>query len=196
MVYARQGCGLRSTARHLLRPADQQVLDDFGSSATSAEFRSAVDDLRRLFDVHSQCTEPGTRLLLNRFEVSMDPLDVDLTDRRLYLNVEALLPGGKFGRHGWRISLDRWITDEADDEGYPIEEHGEGLLVCELATRPKDFEPERHEEPGFAIKPGPEGEFKPPKDADEWVVLAERVRAEQDARPARERVYIGVSYTY
>jgi hypothetical protein len=53
------------------------------------------------------------------------------------------------------------------------------------------FEPERHEEPGFAIKPGPEGEFEPPNDVDEWVALAERIRAEQDARPAGERIYIG-----
>lgn len=64
-------------------------------------------------------------------------------------------------------------------------------LVRYVYRSTESFEPERHEEPGFAIKPGLEGEFDPPKDVEEWVILAERVRAEQDARPASERIYIG-----
>ncbi|WP_157440393.1 hypothetical protein [Actinokineospora inagensis] len=48
-----------------------------------------------------------------------------------------------------------------------------------------NFESELCEQPGFGIKPQPVGDF------DDWVDLAKRVRAEQDARPANERVYIG-----
>lgn len=64
-------------------------------------------------------------------------------------------------------------------------------LIRYVYRSTEDFEPERHEEPGFAIKPWPAGEFEQPKDVDEWVVLAERVRAEQDVLPAGERIYIG-----
>ena len=64
-------------------------------------------------------------------------------------------------------------------------------LVRYVYRSTESFEPERHEEPGFAIKPWPDGEFEPPGDVDEWVALAERVRAEQDARSADERTYIG-----
>lgn len=46
-------------------------------------------------------------------------------------------------------------------------------------------------EPGFRIKPGPEGDFNTPNTLEELIQLGVRVRAEQDARPIDERVHIG-----
>lgn len=54
-----------------------------------------------------------------------------------------------------------------------------------------NFESEVCEQPGFGIKPWPRGDFEPPDEINDWIALAERVRAEQNALPAEERVYIG-----
>lgn len=64
-------------------------------------------------------------------------------------------------------------------------------LVRYVYRSEADFASERWEDPGFGIKPYPRGEFEVPADLHAWVDLAERVRAEQDVRPAGERVFIG-----
>jgi hypothetical protein len=46
-------------------------------------------------------------------------------------------------------------------------------------------------DPGFRIKPVPEGSFEAPSSLDEMVALGIRVREEQDASPPADRVYIG-----
>jgi hypothetical protein len=62
----------------------------------------------------------------------MDPLGTN----RLFLNVEAPLPSGKFNRRTWAVSIDRWETDEVDFDGQPAEEHGEPVIRCVHPTRP------------------------------------------------------------
>lgn len=44
---------------------------------------------------------------------------------------------------------------------------------------------------GFAIKPGPAGEYSSPGDAGEYIAMAERVRSEQLERDPGDRIYIG-----
>jgi hypothetical protein len=46
-------------------------------------------------------------------------------------------------------------------------------------------------EPGFRVKPAPEGAFSTPSSLEELVHLGIRLRAEQNAQPANERVHIG-----
>jgi hypothetical protein len=54
-----------------------------------------------------------------------------------------------------------------------------------------NFESERMTEPGFGIKPQPEGPFEAPDTDDEWLQLAQQVRDEQDAKPLADRINIG-----
>lgn len=62
---------------------------------------------------------------------------------------------------------------------------------CERYTyrSANNFESERADEGGFGIKPPPlSGTVEVP---DDWVTLAQAIRAEQGAQPRPERVYIG-----
>jgi hypothetical protein len=43
----------------------------------------------------------------------------------------------------------------------------------------------------FRVKPEPQGSFDPPSTLEEMIDLAARVRAEQDALPVAERVFVG-----
>ena len=66
-----------------------------------------------------------------------------------------------------------------------------GQSVRYIYRSAEDFETERHDEPGFGIKPDPPDGATVPDGLDEWIDLAQRVRANEDARPASERIYIG-----
>ncbi len=44
---------------------------------------------------------------------------------------------------------------------------------------------------GFGVKPVPTGTFTPPSDLDGWIHLGKQIRAEQDAGPKKDRIYIG-----
>lgn len=72
--------------------------------------------------------------------------------------------------------------------GFP---EGSEHLVRYVYRSTENFESERSEQACIGVKPVPEGQFETPEDLDGWVALAERVRAEQDARPAADRVHIG-----
>jgi len=72
--------------------------------------------------------------------------------------------------------------------GFPSESE---QLVRYVYRSTSNFESERWEQPGFGIKPEPEGTLQVPTDFDEWVDLAKHVRAEQDELPADKRIYIG-----
>lgn len=53
------------------------------------------------------------------------------------------------------------------------------------------FEPEFWKEPGFGVKPHPDGSFESPETFPEMIALAERIRTEQAACPIGTRVHIG-----
>lgn len=44
---------------------------------------------------------------------------------------------------------------------------------------------------GFGVKPVPTGTFTPPGDIDGLITLGKQIRAEQDAGPKEDRIYIG-----
>jgi len=54
----------------------------------------------------------------------------------------------------------------------------------------RDFESELMEA-GFRVKPRPEGEANAPGSLEDMIALGVRLRMEQDARPANDRLYIG-----
>jgi hypothetical protein len=72
--------------------------------------------------------------------------------------------------------------------GFP---EGSDRLVRYVYRSTTDFESELWEQPGFGIKPAPISDFDAPDDIDDWINLAEKVRAEQDNRPTEEKIYIG-----
>jgi len=72
--------------------------------------------------------------------------------------------------------------------GFP---EGSDRLVRYVYRSTQNFESELWDEPGFGIKPVPESTFDPPENIDDWIELAERVRAEQDSVPISERINIG-----
>ncbi|WP_277213694.1 hypothetical protein [Isoptericola croceus] len=103
----------------------------------------------------------------------------------------------EFAPEALRLTWSQVISEYEIDEvptttmyhfGYPTDSD---RLVRYVYRSAEDFESERHEEPGFAINPWPEGDFEVPVDDDSWVALAQRVRAEQNVRPAEDRIYIG-----
>jgi hypothetical protein len=67
----------------------------------------------------------------------------------------------------------------------------DGAAVRYTYRSTSDFEGERTTTGGFGIKPVPEDDFMSPTSIDEMIALAQRTRAEQDARPAEERISIG-----
>lgn len=54
-----------------------------------------------------------------------------------------------------------------------------------------NYEAELITQPGFAIKPEPQGEWDIPETPADVVALAERVRAEQRQRPSPDQIHIG-----
>lgn len=65
-----------------------------------------------------------------------------------------------------------------------------GSAVRIVYRSENDFVSERHSEGGFGVKPPPK-EMLPPDSLEGWVDMACDIRAEQDALPAHERLYIG-----
>jgi len=55
----------------------------------------------------------------------------------------------------------------------------------------KSFEPERWADGGFGVKPIPSFRFEQPDGLDDWVDLAEAIRADQSQRPPTEKIWIG-----
>lgn len=117
-----------------------RTLEKLEAACADGEVERAADDLRLLLDVWVRSTEAQVEMRMEGLEVTFDPsYDSDLPDgksEQFLLNLHAPQPGGKWGRDEWGISLDRWVTDALDEDGYPSETHSEEVLHCALGTRP------------------------------------------------------------
>ncbi|NKY88738.1 hypothetical protein [Nocardia veterana] len=112
---------------------DRDLLDHLEAEGTDRELRDAIIDLRLILDIDAQVDDPDIRLQLEDLSITAEPGDAE----DLFLTVAAPLPGGRHNRGQWGVALDRWEADETDDEGYPVQSHGEPVLRCVLAERPK-----------------------------------------------------------
>lgn len=115
---------------------------------------------------------------------SLVALDIDMVDRYATEQLQ-------------KIWSDLEVENEPDQKiltgtvyhfGFP---EGSDRLVRYVYRSANGFESELWDEPGFGIKPQPTGDFNAPDDLDDWIRLAEQVRAEQDSLPAKEKIYIG-----
>ena len=62
-------------------------------------------------------------------------------------------------------------------------EEDTGQPVRYIYRSTANFETERYDESGFGIKPDPPADATVPDGLDEWIDLAQRVRAKEDERP-------------
>jgi hypothetical protein len=91
------------------------------------EIVQAAANLRLLLAAQLQCTGNWVELLADGLEISEDPHDED--EDRYYLNVQAPMPRGKWGRTSWSVELGRWVPDGAQPEdGSNLK--GEPVLKC------------------------------------------------------------------
>lgn len=92
----------------------------------------------------------------------------------------------------------RTLQEEAPSGAIPATiyhfgfEVGSGRAVRYVYRSTNNFESERIEESGFGLKPAPKSfELVQPDSLDDILALALKVRAEQDALTAAERIFIG-----
>ncbi|MFB9929979.1 hypothetical protein ACFORO_32865 [Amycolatopsis halotolerans] len=111
---------------------ERKLLDRLEADATGQELDDAITDLRLLLDIAAQLDIGDLRLQLDDLSITAEPEDPD----GFFLNVEAPLPSGKYNRVEWGVAIDRWEVDKRDEEGYPLDSHGEPVIRCVLAERP------------------------------------------------------------
>ena len=129
-------------AEYGLGDRDREYLDRHEASFTDAERQQAVDDLRLMLDVYKQRSpRADVALGLEGFDFFVEPIDGDpLAEDRFYLEIGPLLSEDATGLGGWGISLGRWVTDEVDEEGYPIGSTGATFLDAGFSEPPAPTE--------------------------------------------------------
>ncbi|MBE1875693.1 hypothetical protein [Myceligenerans pegani] len=118
----------------------REALDKLEAVGTDREIERAASDLRLLLDAWARAKEADVEITMGALEIMFDPSSYfdqpDGEGERLYVNVHAPQPGGKWGRHEWGVAVDQWVTEGADEDGYPSDSHGEEVLHCALPTSP------------------------------------------------------------
>lgn len=103
---------------------DRDKLNTLEQWLPQPQLDRAVANLRLLLDAHQRCANGAAQLFVDRFEISDDP-----DGERFYLNVQAPMPDGKWGRTDWNVEMGHWVPDEDGDTGEPI-------LDCARSERP------------------------------------------------------------
>ncbi|WP_253873353.1 hypothetical protein [Promicromonospora umidemergens] len=122
-----------------LADRDREMLDRNEASATPQEVTEAAHDLRVLLQARARSSEPDVELDLFGPVVSVDPtfaIDVPDDEERLEVSVHVPVLDPRW-RRGWEISLQRWVDDEFDEDGFATASHTEEVLCCELEERPE-----------------------------------------------------------
>ncbi|CCH31679.1 hypothetical protein ABZ816_25075 [Actinosynnema sp. NPDC047251] len=120
--------GLGGEARRRLDDAERDLHVD--------QVRNSAADLRLLLDAYTRCDNDEARLLVEEFSITDDPFDEG--PDRLFLAVEAPLPGGAHGRADWGVEVCRWVADDPEDEDSGAT--GEPVLRCGRTTPPSAAE--------------------------------------------------------
>jgi hypothetical protein len=113
---------------------DRDNLNDLEQWLPQAQLDRAVANLRLLLDAYLRCANGGARLFVDGFEISDDPYDDD--ENGFFLNVQAPMPDGKWGRTDWNVEICRWVPQTEDDEG----DTGESVLDCTRSEPPAPSE--------------------------------------------------------
>ncbi|WP_020671991.1 hypothetical protein [Amycolatopsis nigrescens] len=93
---------------------DRDSLNGLEQGLRRAHFERAVADLRLLLDAYLRCANGEAQLLIDGFEISDDPYDEDAD--RYFLNVQAPMPDGEWGRTDWNVGICRWVPDGPQTE--------------------------------------------------------------------------------
>ena len=72
-------------------------------------------------------------VFIDGFEISDDPDDED--EERHFLNVQAPMPNGKWGRTDWNVEICRWVPDGPQTEDVSSDK-GESVLECARSEPP------------------------------------------------------------
>lgn len=116
-----------------LSDKDRDRVDRRERDTTEEQLSKGVADLRLLLDAFTRCTNDAARLLVDDFSITDDPFETD-TDR-FFLNVEAPMPDGAYGRYRWTVDLSRWVPDDPDDDEGGSDT-GKFVLRCVRSTPP------------------------------------------------------------
>lgn len=112
---------------------DRDRLNRLERDIATEQLGKGVADLRLLLEAYTRCANYEARLIVDDFLITDDPFDEGSED--LFLNIEAPMPNGAYGRDEWRIEIGQWVPDDPED---PEDEEcssaaGEIVLRC---TRP------------------------------------------------------------
>ncbi|MGC7102759.1 hypothetical protein ACPZ19_49520 [Amycolatopsis lurida] len=108
---------------------DRENLDNLERELDRAQLARAVADLRLLLDAYLRTANGEAQLFLDGFEISDDPYGEG--EDRYFLNVQAPMPDGKWGRTDWNVELCRWVADSETDG-----DTGETVLECTRSEAP------------------------------------------------------------
>lgn len=117
-----------------LSDKDRDRLNRREQGGTSKQLRAGAADLRLLLDAYTQSTNDAAMLLIDNFSITDDPFEVD--QDRFFLNVEAPMPNGDYGRDGWAVEICRWVPDPEDEDSAS----GEQVLRCNRSAPPTTTE--------------------------------------------------------
>ncbi|MGQ0718844.1 MAG: hypothetical protein ACT4NP_16340 [Pseudonocardiales bacterium] len=113
---------------------DRDRLNRLEKGITNEELRRGVDNLRLLLDAHTRCGNDSAMLVVEEFTITDDPAPYG--PDRYFLNVDAPLPNGDYGRDEWRVGICRWDIDLDDPEYEDSTATGEAVLRCVLSAPP------------------------------------------------------------
>lgn len=111
---------------------DRDKLNDLERWLPQAQLDRAVANLRLLLDAYLRSANDEARLFIDGFEISDDPYD---DENRLFLNVQAPMPDGKWGRTDWNVEICRWVPDGPQPED-GADDTGESILDCARSEPP------------------------------------------------------------
>lgn len=117
----------------------------------------------------------------HQLQTGMVARDIDLLDRHVQSNLQRI-------ESGVEAELGRAVTSSTI---YHLGYSQDRECYTGYVYRSTDGYASEPMEPGFRIKPAPIGDFSTPNTQEELIELGLRLRTEQDARSADERIYIG-----
>lgn len=119
-----------------LRREDRDHLDDIERGVKESQLGESAGDLRLLRRAWALTTNKRAHLQINDFEIVDDPCEA--TPGRYFLDLQAPMPNGFYGREGWLVELNRWLPIEPTSP--KMEVTGETVVLACLRPEPPALE--------------------------------------------------------
>ncbi|PRW64762.1 hypothetical protein [Actinopolyspora mortivallis] len=111
---------------------DRDRLNHLEAGATSTRLKEGAEDLRVLVEAHARCTNDDAALHTQDLAISYEPFTPD----RFFLDVQAPMPNGLYGRDTWTIEICQWDKDLDDPEHEDSTATGQFILSCVRSEPP------------------------------------------------------------